>query len=385
MAKKFLMFVTLALCSAMVYSQSESDFRVELNEAGDGVVIQKYNGKLTQIVIPKTIQGMPVVELAGEIFTRFSGVTDVKLPEGLIKIGDKAFSGQKKITAITFPASLKYIGGDAFSESGLTKIIIPETIVEIGLSAFERTPLAEVILSKNLKVISRRLFQSCERLTSITLPEGLEEINEQAFYSTGLTKIVLPKSLKLISERAFSDCSKLTEIVFPENTENILFANVTGGRYGAISVQSVFVNCPNLSLATQAKIRKLDGNSERNKWLVRVTNVRDVDVTVHSVTVFSVKINNETIAAHGRRGVYYDAKNNLENSLEYLKNKFDCEFSIVEGSDELTLMKEDKKVFTIMFITIVLSSKGDRKDEATYIKLTLVPDAEFYGIYTIDG
>jgi hypothetical protein len=263
MKRKYVIFVMLALCSALVYPQSESDFQVELNEAGDGVVIQKYNGNLTQIVIPKTIQEMPVLELAENIFKDFRGrgvFTDIKLPEGLIKMGNQAFYGQKKLTTITFPASLKYIGAEAFSDSGLTKIVIPETVSEIGERAFFMTPLSDVTLPKNMKIIPDSLFLHCKGLTSVTFPEGLEEIGAESFRGTGLTKIVLPKSITKISEDAFTNCSKLTEVVFPENADNILFA--AGKRDG---IQAVFKDCPALSLATQANIRRIAGYVKKNE------------------------------------------------------------------------------------------------------------------------
>ena len=60
--------------------------------------------------------------------------TNIVIPEGIEVIADSALCGcgsYKKCT-VTFPASLKYIGQDAFVGTKLTDVTIPETVLEIG-------------------------------------------------------------------------------------------------------------------------------------------------------------------------------------------------------------------------------------------------------------
>lgn len=89
------------------------------------------------------------------------------VPEGVEKIGDYAFYGNKKISGVTFP----------------------ETLVTIGKSS----------------------FQYCDALNGIELPQSLRSLDARAFNDCdGLTGIVLPANLTLIGDGAFNWCSNLT-------------------------------------------------------------------------------------------------------------------------------------------------------------------------------
>ena len=46
-----------------------SDFEYDLNKEGTGVVIKKYKGKATDVVIPSVIEEFPVVELGRYAFS----------------------------------------------------------------------------------------------------------------------------------------------------------------------------------------------------------------------------------------------------------------------------------------------------------------------------
>ena len=188
MAKKYFCMVLPAIFAVVsLYAQSESDFTVQLNDAGDGVVITKYTGKIINVVIPATIQGLPVYEIGDNAFAHL-------------------FYASQGISTITLPSTLKTIGTGAFRRSSLTKISIPDSVDKLGDSAFFESNVSEVKLSKSLIVIPDYAFGDCENLANITLPEGLQEIGSRAFSSTKLTKLVLPKSIKTIGFQAFAFC-----------------------------------------------------------------------------------------------------------------------------------------------------------------------------------
>ena len=59
--------------------------------------------------------------IEAEAFLGDSSVTQVQLPDGLLRIGSKAFSGTS-LTEVSLPDSLEEIADDAFD--GLTQLIV---------------------------------------------------------------------------------------------------------------------------------------------------------------------------------------------------------------------------------------------------------------------
>ncbi|MEO3160940.1 leucine-rich repeat protein, partial [Ruminococcus bicirculans (ex Wegman et al. 2014)] len=55
----------------------------------------------TSIVIPETIDGMPVVEIGPKAF-EFSTITDIKIGKNIKKIGEKAFYMCNKLRSVTW-------------------------------------------------------------------------------------------------------------------------------------------------------------------------------------------------------------------------------------------------------------------------------------------
>jgi hypothetical protein len=107
-------------------------------------VITGYTGKAKDVVIPATIQGMPVIEITGCAFT--SDITSVVIPEGVIAV--RGFDTCRNLTSVTLPSTISEIGDTAFIRcSSLNTLNIPESVIEIkfGFSAFKdcsKLPLA---------------------------------------------------------------------------------------------------------------------------------------------------------------------------------------------------------------------------------------------------
>lgn len=130
-----------------------------------------------------------------------SYIEEVRLPNGILKIGD-----------------------GAFRHSTLRLINFPEKLIEICPNAFEGTLLGinkeKIVLPKNLLVIGESAFRDT-RLHKIIF-EGSPYIGDYAFTNSALEKIDIPEDLIYIGERAFSH-NNLTEINAPyEVIENSL-------------------------------------------------------------------------------------------------------------------------------------------------------------------
>ena len=123
------------------------------------VTITGYTGPGGEVVIPETIEGLPVTG-----------------------IGRFAFHGRTTLTGVTIPASITSIGGSAFRDcTSLTGIIIPESVAAIGDNAFAGcTSLTGFTIPDSVIQLGIGTFASCSGLTNVTIGKGLASFNESS-------------------------------------------------------------------------------------------------------------------------------------------------------------------------------------------------------------
>lgn len=228
--RKFLLsslaFVSLSLCAQTTFKSGVFTYKVtspttvELNDAddkdGSGNAITTYD-------IPQTVENegvaYTVTSIGYEAF-RWSKMLSVTLPETIDSLKQGAFSGTSKLTSITLPSKLKYIGNIAFSSSGLTSIVIPDAVEEIDNSAFfTAKQLTSIQFGKGLKKIGNSAFYKCA-LTAVTLPEAVDSIANGMFYGCSQLKSVkLSSKTRILGKRAFRECPALTQIDIPSGVK----------------------------------------------------------------------------------------------------------------------------------------------------------------------
>lgn len=98
----------------------------------------------TDLVIPSTYKGKPVVGIDADAFSQNTSLTSVTIPDGITYIGAFAFSNCPALTSVTIPGSVEYIGYGAFQScENLKEITFIGTKAQWD-SAREGTDLAAV-------------------------------------------------------------------------------------------------------------------------------------------------------------------------------------------------------------------------------------------------
>ena len=185
MKKTILAVILLAVVAVttVIAQESARNFQYDLNEAGNGVVIKKYIGSNTNLVIPRTIEGYPVVEIGSgsnspyDLFAPRNTLVSVVVPEGVREISSNTFDNQKNLTSVTLPSTLKVIGGYTFESSGLRTVRIPDSVEIIEKGAFSKcVNLTDVNIPVSIKRIGSYAFYNCKMLSNVTIPAGIKSI-----------------------------------------------------------------------------------------------------------------------------------------------------------------------------------------------------------------
>ena len=227
------------------------------------------------VVIPDTVEGVPVTVARGANGSGPHNVTSFKLPDTIEIIDDDTFEHCDKLTSINMPKNLKSIGKEAFHGcTGLTGFDLPEGLETIGESAFNTcTGITELTIPVKVKDIGAYAFANCEnleklaftgndnvigekccesdkKLTDITFAEGIWDFRYNALIDTPWLKtqieqneadnnslvivnntivdgrncegnVVIPENIKYIGEFAFSGAKNVSYVTIPSNVEMI--------------------------------------------------------------------------------------------------------------------------------------------------------------------
>ena len=112
----------------------------------------------------------------------FGNVTEISLPDSLVRIGAHAFEDCKNVTELDFGSKLESIDSYAFISVDLTgTLTLPDSLKSIGASAFRGcTGLTAVELGNGVEFIGDLAFGGCSGLESITMTGDAPTISDSA-------------------------------------------------------------------------------------------------------------------------------------------------------------------------------------------------------------
>ena len=358
MKKVISLFLSLAMLLSIVSVVDFSAFAdVQTGSCGDnvtysldtetGVLTISGTGKMTdysaedcpfnnRAYIKSVIIENGVISIGNYAFSYFGSLTNVTIPNSVTSIGYDAFNYCKSLTSVTIPDSVTSIGEVAFSScTSLTSVTIPNSVTSIDSGAFSNCiSLTSIEVSGNNKNYSSTdgvLFNK-DKSELITYPAGktdseyaipnsVTSIGNYAFAcSTNLTSVSIPNSVTSIDEHAFyntayyndesnwdngvlyiSDCLIDTNYNFDSTTDYII---KDGTR---IIADSVFSNCDNLiSVTIPNSVKRLGDNAFGSVKKV-IYNGTDKEF----FEIKNIENNKNVILAK-----YYDLLNDLISEIE---------------------------------------------------------------------
>jgi hypothetical protein len=202
------------------------DFKYK--QYGEGIQITKYIGSATDVNIPDTIDGLPVVAIDDSVFDQEhqpkGGIKSVTMPDSITELGFGVFYGCKELKTVTLSRNLTVISNYSFFEcENLTGILIPKGVTKIGDSSFRSCgSLKTVQLPDSVVELQSSAFDSCVKLETVILPSNLATISSRTFYGcSNLKNIKIPESVTTIDSVAFAGCRALKNANIPKNIVSI--------------------------------------------------------------------------------------------------------------------------------------------------------------------
>ncbi len=193
---------------------------------GNQARLKKYLGNDTDIVIPETIDGIPVVDINNDIFdgvvnsvvipskiNDFNALIDLKYPEELRRIEFKSrtleiYDGIQKynIEEITMPIPVDYDDNHILNSKFFSNC---QTIKKV-----------EFAKGKGDLTLEKGAFGNCSALDTVIFNKGYDLItfNNNAFRNSSIRKLEINADCE-IKFKAFAGCKNLQEIVFNGNVD----------------------------------------------------------------------------------------------------------------------------------------------------------------------
>lgn len=201
--------------------------------------------------IPAAIEGSPVTEIAANAFRGNANIKSVKLSEGLVKIGQGAFTNCVNITGeLIIPSTVttvdggsRYYDDGAFQGTSISSVTILDgtAAITLGTHIFKDCrALQTVTLSGRVSSIEHGCFLGDMSLETVVFSESGQPliIGNEAFMNTTLTSLKLPDTVTSIGESAFKQCLSLEKVVMGKNVGSI-------GRdafYGSTALAEITLN-----------------------------------------------------------------------------------------------------------------------------------------------
>lgn len=234
--------------------------------------------------------------IGDEAFLNCTSLTEVIIPQGVVKIGAGAFENCYELERATIPNSVEGISKKAFYYcKNVVEITIPDSVTELGNSSFayckiekatmpamaasyvNNSNLKEVVLTSGEELVANA-FAGCKQLTSVSLPNSLVFVGDDAFkdcdalefntyngykylgnesnpylyLASAEDKTIqiaqIDSNCKIIGYSAFEGCSQLNTVEMPSSIVNVC--------------ESAFYNCTRLeNLVIQEGVVNFSANA----------------------------------------------------------------------------------------------------------------------------
>ena len=198
------------------------------------------------IVIPDTIEQLPVLVIEDKAFQSNYTIKTISLGKNIVKIGESAFSDCKILESVIFPSTLSLIGKNAFKNcESLKSVIIPNGVTIIPANCFVNCKSLKSVTiesahddnedvvynSENGRTISSNAFANCPALSYAWIPNDVAVIDKSAFKKSTATLTIYGYAA---SQAAIFGAANLIDFVVLDKSQFLDLVNSNLNNYQGV-------------------------------------------------------------------------------------------------------------------------------------------------------
>ncbi len=247
-----------------------------------------YDASYSEITIPATIKGMPVVKYTFGECENKANIKKVTVSAGCGTVFEYAFAFLPQLEEVVIEEGVTSIANSAFNSSTLKRVTVPESVTEIGANAFANCKsLSELVIPGRITSIGSEAFANCDSLVSAVF-ENAEVIGGFS-YCDKLETVEVGAALHTADSWAFFACESLKEIklISDAPAKNVFLKTIKNNAFAACSAlesvgsfekletleQGAFNNCSSFMSGKTLDISSLDRIGERAFYGCPIKNI----------------------------------------------------------------------------------------------------------------
>jgi len=207
-------------------NKKEGFFQYSVSDGEVTICYYEDRTNVHELIIPDTIDGMPVVAVADGGIVNTYEVNSIYIGKYVRTFGKWSMTNNMKLRSFSVdPENENYTtdaDGVLYNKDMTVLVAYPNARNLQYDTKGEVSNTADYIIPEGVKTIREMAFYKCTHLRSVTFPHSLEEIGERAFdTASALETVILFENIRRIGDMAFEFCPSVTTLDIQGEIETV--------------------------------------------------------------------------------------------------------------------------------------------------------------------